>query len=219
MHQVMTTLSASIRHNRIAVFYHLYQYGDWSKLFNEQLQLLINSGLIDACKFVHVGINGEIIPDSHGKLIFNQNPKPWTEEIPTLVSLKDFCLTHPDYKVLYIHTKGITQPMQSTYDWRKIMEYFCIEKWQDCIKKLDEHDAAGCLYMDHCYYGYFPHFSGNFWWANAEYINKLDHSYLMEGIRQNREFWIGTGNGSLYSFHTTGLNHYAHEYPRSLYVN
>lgn len=217
--RVTTTSSASTRRNKLAVFYHLYQHGDWHSLLNEQSQALVDSGLADACEFVRVGVSGDVIPESHGKFTFVQNQQPWTEETPTLILLRDFCADNPDYKVFYMHTKGVTQPMQSTHDWRKIMEYFCIEKWQDCVAKLEEHDAVGCLYMDHCYYGYFPHFSGNFWWANAEYVNRLNNSYLFDGIRQNREFWIGTGNGSLYSFHTTGLNHYAHEYPRSLYAS
>jgi hypothetical protein len=215
---MMITSSVSTSHS-IAIFYHLHQQGDWRAFLEEQSALLIDCGLAEACKFVHVGVNGNQIPESYGKFSFVQNGEPWTEETPTLIALRDFCFNNPRYKVLYIHTKGITQPMQSTYDWRKIMEYYCIEKWQDCVQKLDHHDAVGCLYMDHCYYGYFPHFSGNFWWANSDYINKLDHSFLTSGIRQNREFWIGTGGGSLYSFHTTGLNHYAHEYPRHLYAN
>jgi len=203
----------------IAIFYHLYQHGDWRSFFNGQSSLLNDSGLVDECQFVHVGVNGDDVPESHEKFRFVKNTEPLNEETPTLVSLRDFCVSNPGWKVLYMHTKGITQPMQSTHDWRKIMEYYCIERWQECVKKLEEHDAVGCLYMDHCYYGYFPHFSGNFWWANSDYINKLDDSYLSSGIRQNREFWIGSGGGSLYSFHTTGLNHYAHEYPRHLYVN
>jgi len=203
----------------IAIFYHLYQHGDWRSFFNEQSSLLNDSGLVDECRFVHVGVNGEDIPESDGKFRFAKNTEPLNEETPTLLSLRDFCASNPGWKVLYMHTKGITQPMQSTHDWRKIMEYYCIERWQECVEKLNEHDAVGCLYMDHCYYGYFPHFSGNFWWANSDYINKLDDSYLNSGIRQNREFWIGSGGGSLYSFHTTGLNHYAHEYPRHLYAN
>lgn len=219
MHQVTTTSSVSTRRNKLAVFYHLYQHGDWQNLLAEQSQLLLNSGLAEVCEFIHVGVSGNDVPKSFDKFKFVKNEEPWTEETPTLSALKNFCIQNEDYSVLYMHTKGITQPMQSTYDWRKIMEYFCIEKWQDAVQKLEEHDAVGCLYMDHCYYGYFPHFSGNFWWANASYVNRLNHSYLTDGIRQNREFWIGTGDGSLYSFHTTGLNHYAHEYPRSLYAN
>jgi hypothetical protein len=210
-------MSSAFINRKIAVFYHLYQFGDWKSFFLDQTNILLNSGLVDACEFVHVGINGKEIPKQNKKFRYVLNPEPWTEETPTLLALRDFCALNTDYMVLYMHTKGITQQMNSTHDWRKIMEYFCVEKWEDCLKKLDEHDAVGCLYMDHCYYGFFPHFSGNFWWANSRYINTLDSSLLSGGIRQNREFWIGSGNGSLYSFHDTGLNHYVHEYSRNLY--
>lgn len=215
----MTTSSAFTRRNKLAVFYHLYQYTNWESLFTEQSQLLIDSGLKDNSEFIYVGVNGSDPITELDKFEFHINKEPWSEETPTLNALKDFCAKNSDYKVLYMHTKGITQPMQSTHDWRKIMEYFCIEQWKACVEKLQENDAVGCLYMDECYYGFFPHFSGNFWWANADYINRLDHSYLEGGLRQNREFWIGTGGGSLFSFHTTGLNHYAHEYPRTLYTD
>jgi hypothetical protein len=215
----MTITSSVSTSRKISVFYHLHQHGDWKAFLQEQLSLIADSGLADACDFIQVGVNGKQIPESYGKLRFIGNDPPWLEETPTLIALRDFCALNPDYKVLYIHTKGITQPTQSTLDWRKIMEYFCIEKWQDCLEQLNIHDAVGCLYMDNCYYGFFPHFSGNFWWANASYINRLDDSFLSGGIRQNREFWIGSGNGSLCSFHTTGLNHYAHQYPRHLYAD
>lgn len=204
---------------RIAVFYHVYQGTNWRQLFDEQIGLLISSGLAQNAELIHVGINGHDLPnapESNFRVVLN--PLPHDEETPTLLALQQFCAENKDVHVLYMHTKGITQPMQSTHDWRKIMEYFCVERWADCIDKLQTHDAVGCLYMDECYYGFFPHFSGNFWWANSSYINRLDHSYLRGGLRQNREFWIGTGNGSLFSFHTTGLNHYAHEYPRALYA-
>jgi hypothetical protein len=219
----MTSSSASISSNssksKIAIFYHVYQYGNWFDIFEEQSGLIKSSGLEDACSFIRVGINGDkAFAAPSYKFLFKYQKQPWLEETATLKLLYQFAQQNPDWKILYMHTKGVSQPMQSTQDWRKIMEYYCIEKWSDCIEKLDEHDAVGCLYMDYCYYGYFPHFSGNFWWANSDYIAKLDECFLNDGIRQNREFWIGTGNGSLYSFHTTGLNHYAHEYPRSLYV-
>jgi hypothetical protein len=122
------------------------------------------------------------------------------------------------WKVLYIHTKGVTQASNPVIDWRKMMEYFCIEQWNSCLEKLNEHDTVGCLYMDDCYYGYFPHYSGNFWWVNSAYVCKLNSSYLYSGIRENREFWIGTGGGSMFSFYDTGMNHYEKEFPRELYA-
>lgn len=188
-------------------------------MVHEQVGLLHSSGLYEASSFVHVGVNGsQALPNLGDKFSIYYNPQPWTEETPTLRSLRQFCEQNPEWKVLYFHTKGITQPSKQTSDWRKVMEHFCIERWFDCIQMLDAHDTVGCLFMDECYYGFYPHYSGNFWWANSQHVQKLDYSYLNEGIRQNREFWIGTGGGSMFSFLNTGLNHYAHEFPRHLYA-
>jgi hypothetical protein len=204
----------------IAIFYHIYQFGNWASLVEEQLDTLFSSGLVDVSEFVHVCINGnKQIHIEHPKISVSLNPEPWTEETPTLLSLRDFCSKNSGWKVLYFHTKGITRPSPEVTDWRKVMEYFCIEQWQRCLEALDTHDAVGCLFVDDCYYGFYPHYSGNFWWANSDYIARLDDNYLVGGIRQNREFWIGSGQGSLFSFHTTGLNHYAVTYPRQLYAN
>lgn len=216
-----TTSSVFISNNKnIAVFYHVYQYGDWLKLVSDQIKLLHITGLYEACSFIHIGINGqEPFPFNNKKIKIQYNKDSWSEETQTLNSLRNFCEQNDDWNILYFHTKGITRLSQETYDWRKIMEYFCIEKWKESIEILNDYNTVGSLYMDECYYGFFPHYSGNFWWAKSEYIRTLDHSYLDSGIRQNREFWIGTGKGLMYSFLTTGLNHYAHCYPRELYTD
>lgn len=220
----MTTSSASISdrtiQRKIAIFYHVYQYGNWSNLVREQLDLLFSSGLYDACSFIHIGINGASeFPFSDPKYQIRYNPEPWTEETPTLVSLSEFCQPNNNWAVLYLHTKGVTQPIPETADWRRAMEYFCVERWKDCLEQLGSHDTTGCLFMDECYYGFYPHYSGNFWWSRSEYVKTLDNSYLLTGIRQNREFWIGTGNGSMHSFLNTGLNHYAVRFPREAYAH
>lgn len=204
---------------RIGIFYHVYQYPGWYSLVNEQLKILQASGLYSSSDLIHIGINGDDyfpFTDIKYKIVHNTNTE--LQEAPTLAALRQFCEENDDYAVLYIHTKGITQKTSETEDWRKLMEYFCIERWQECLEKLETHDTVGCLYMDECYLGFYPHYSGNFWWANSSYIRTLDHSYLTEGIRNNREFWIGTGNGSMYSFLNTGLNHYAVRFPREAYA-
>lgn len=221
---VTTVSSSSIkskqRTNRLAVFYHLFQGDGWEKLHDEQSALLISSELTSYVDFVHVGVSGDKIPAKpHSSFVYERNELPWFSEASTLKKLKSFCLQNPDYKVLYMHTKGISVPTPQTKDWRSLMEYFCIEQWERCIEELESHDAVGCLYTDHCWFGFFPHFSGNFWWANAEYIGTLDHSFLDSGSRHHCEFWIGTGSGSMKSLHDSGANHYAVDYPRSLYAN
>lgn len=215
----MTTTSSVSINNPIAIYYHVYQHGNWQDLVGEQLALIYSSGLYEACSFINISINGEqYFPFKAEKYRIHYNHEPWLEETPTLISLRDFCLNNNDWKIFYFHTKGVTQSIPETNDWRKLMEYFCIERWADCLEQLNKYDTVGCLYMDNCYYGFYPHYSGNFWWTNSEYIKKLDDSYLSTGIRQNREFWIGTGGGLMYSFFDTGLNHYTIRLPREAYA-
>lgn len=202
----------------IAIFYHVYQHDNWFNLFREQYSKLMLSGLGHKADHVHIGINGneEIeIPLPNFEIKHNNNPD--LEETDTLKSLLAYAEDN-DAKILYMHTKGVSRPSQEVSDWRKMMEYFCIEKWQECVDLLDKHDAVGCNYQDDCYWGFFPHFSGNFWWANSEYIRKLNHSYLDSDFRYHREFWIGSGNGDLYEIHNSGLENHNHQrYPEEQY--
>ena len=54
-----------------------------------------------------------------------------------------------------------------------------------------------------------PHYSGNYWWANASYICKLDPNYLYRKDkgwdRYRSEFWIGTGIPNHRVFYDTDI--------------
>ena len=91
------------------------------------------------------------------------------------------------------------------------MEYFNIEKWQDCVKTLDKYDACGVLWS---YQNNSPrqfmnvwnipiteahrHFSGNFWWITAKLMNRITnlsfwYIYLNENtvdMRYSAEFFL-----------------------------
>lgn len=205
---------------KIAVFYHIYQYGPWEHMFNEQWKLITDSNLLDVANPLHIGINGHIFGNTANPRIrvkFNSNPQ--MEEADTLKDLAMFASQNPDYKILYIHTKGASNMTKNVNDWRAMMNYFCIEQWRDCVKLLNEHDAVGCNLQDYPDNDILrPHFSGNFWWANASYINTLDYSWLTHPNRYAREFWIGTGHGDLYEIYKSDVNHYDERYPRELYV-
>lgn len=209
--------------SNIAIFYHLYQINNWKELFQEQINSLIQSGLYDECEFIHVGINGTqelpIIFDKI-KVEYNENK---ILEANTLNSLWDFCNENPDYKVLYFHSKGVTHLNDglceyNTNSWRKYLEYFVIGKWKNCVQDLNEHDCVGAEWNDYSIsqdqntqeYVKEPnsHYAGNFWWANASYIQKLDLDYIYhkkdERGRYRSEFWIGTKNPNYKSYHNSG---------------
>jgi hypothetical protein len=196
----------------------MYQHGNWQKIFNEQIDLIRKSGLYDACESMHIGINGFYTPNfNDSKILYKINDMQDFEEGPTLLSVSDFAQNNPDHKILYLHSKGVTKNNKKVSDWRDLMNYFMIESWEECINYLKNFDAVGCNYSEDTWLGYHPHFSGNFWWANASYINELDDSMLTSSLRWDREFWIGSGNGKLYGIHNSKINHYEEDYPKERY--
>ena len=187
---------------KIAIFYHTFQAGITAFIYQQQIHRLYASGLVKEADYIHIGVNGDQemfnVP-SKAKVVYNKNLK---EETDTLVALKDFAYKNPDYKILYFHLKGGSKQTLIADSWRLMMEYFVIDRWKECIEYLDDYDCVGqtfkplgpTLWSDGsttentglgC-------FCGNFWWANASYIQTLDHKYLETDYRFDREFWIGT---------------------------
>lgn len=190
-------------------------------MFIQQTHRLCSSGLYSAANFVHIGINGSNLDlpinlSKFKKLINNQH----TDEFETLLSLYNFAKQNPKYKILYMHTKGITnhQNSLSVLSWRLYLEYFNIDKWQECLMHLDNYDCVGVEGLfnvldtrnpkkQNKYYN--GHYAGNFWWANSEYVARLDSSYLQlehrgkPGIRELGELWIGTQQPKYYNFMTS----------------
>jgi len=218
---VTITKKEKIADNKIAVFYHLGQFGQWERLFQEQMNSLVVSGLYQATSFIHIGINGkDPIPLQLDKFKLHYNNNQILEA-DTLKSLYDFCLENPEYRVLYFHTKGSTQENTKNRfnvdKWRLYLEYFNIHHWKKCIQKLKEYDTVGTEYSYETglinqntgvtEWESNPHYAGNYWWANARYISSLDPAYLYDDdkgwTRYRSEFWIGTGNPNKYSFYQT----------------
>lgn len=209
--------------NQISIFYHVYQSENWKRLFQEQINSLVISGLYHACDFIHIGINGEEILPIHlpkFKIHYNTNK---ILEADTLKSLHSFCVDNPKHRVLYFHTKGATKDNDPLFvnitKWRYYLEYFTIYRWKNCITALEQHDTAGAEYIFYSgltnqdtgvtEYEKNPHYAGNYWWANANYISSLNPEYLYltdKGwTRYRSEFWIGTGNPKYYQLYNTGI--------------
>ena len=176
-------------------------------IYQQQLHRLYTSGLIEAADYIHFGVNGDNelfnVPD---KVVVVQN-KNWKEETETLISLRDFCNLNPDYKVLYFHTKGVSKGTLTVNAWRLMMEYFVIDKWRECVEKLNEYDCVGSNLspvgetlwsngtitkpVEGSY-----NFTGTFWWANAKHIQTLNDDLLYSDYRIDRELWIGSNPNS-----------------------
>ena len=134
-----------------------------------------------------------------------------------------------DY-ILYIHTKGASRFHETgnyfnntgNYDrvktWRQMMNYFCIEKFDFAFEifKNTAYNTYGVLLNNRIFY------SGNFWWAKANYIKTLtpleninnpDEGFLK---RCRAENWICSG----YPNAKLGIlfNDYTNTHPYHRYV-
>jgi glycosyltransferase involved in cell wall biosynthesis len=198
--------------NKIAIFYHLYQYGDWEKIFEEQIIRLQKSGLYDAADYIHIGVNGSYrMPFDLTKVNVVKRNKRTDLESDTLKDLWDFCQKNPDYKVFYFHAKGVTRDnsfIEEVKLWREYLEFFNVDCWKTCTDYLNEYDCVGTEWQNFSHLGAVtresPHYAGNFWWANASYINRLnaDELYSQEIGRFFDELWIGTGKPKYFNFYT-----------------
>lgn len=147
-------------------------------------------------------------------------------ETQTLSILREHSLQSEEpYNILYFHAKAVTsietclkRGMYGIFinymHWRKHLNFFVLEKYQDCWDKLaNGFDVAGSNF------GPWPskHFSGNFWWAKSDYIKTLpdpqdekwwslyksQHPELYKlADRLVAEMWIGAGEeAKMYSFY------------------
>lgn len=228
--------------NKIAIFYHVGQLNHWEEIYLEQIQRLRKSGLLDAADMMYIGVNGDLpLPYTPGKAVVNYNEDK-VLEANTLEMMWKFCRDFPDYKVLYFHTKGVTRdqdypdrPLKTVSTaWRHYMEYFCIDKWKQCIQELETHDTCGVQIKHKAAYNtltpeeYVEYdvtfYDGNFWWATAKYINTLDPQYMytndMPWLRGKSETWIGTGKPKakcLYNFNYSN-GYLSGLYPKEMYM-
>lgn len=192
---------------RIAIFYHVAHLGDFWLSVDEQItKTLVASGLIERADL----------------LIRNDCKRADLFEFPTLNMLHEFAKTS-DFYILYLHTKGVTQPTPSVSDWRECMLYWVVERWRECVAKLDAgFDAVGINVID----SPVKHFQGNFWWATTKLIRQLDRVETVQYVpthsnqteRHKAEFWLLGKGARAYAPYHHHLNPYLTRNPRASYV-
>jgi glycosyltransferase involved in cell wall biosynthesis len=212
----------------LKIFWHCYLINEWPEIFEEQMILIKESGLYDKLKTESIRLhyygdreqsnklfNLVNKHDRDGKIILNyiQNNN---YEYPTIQELHKFSLENHSY-VLYLHLKGVwstadaSKNKEAIISWRKCLEYFNIEKWSDCVQKLNEgYDVVGALYN---YDEKEPLFRGNIWWSTTEHIKKLKYPEYDASknpypeddgtwCRVECEKWINTIPNKFYNFYT-----------------
>lgn len=179
------------------------------------------------------------IPAHPNIKVIKQTDSLEVREFYTLSELEDDIL-HDCYVsplIGFIHSKGVTADPnnKAIEDWRRMMAYWTLERWQDAVEILDgdeQWDAYGADLRD------YPslHFSGTCWIARPEYLLTLPRISEISGPnwaryqnpsrilsqRHSAEFWIGMNSkAKLYECYSCGIDQFErhlHEHSRELYA-
>lgn len=170
---------------------------NWKRIVKNQLSTIEKSGMLSygIVEGIEVNIIGQKPPwDLSFPSFYNVSyggPDVEQYEFPTLSKLVTYCRLNPEARVFYFHNKGVTYnpPWEAVEAWREYMEYYIIERYQDCLYELEKDDIAVCSQGLRDY----PctHFSGNFYWTRCDYLNKLPA--FNTSSRYEAEFWISKG--------------------------
>jgi hypothetical protein len=215
--------------DRIKIYFHIATVANYQEIVNQIIDSITGSGIINIAEDINLSVvgNGEIDFPKLDKFRIERIPNIETGEFYTLGKIKKFSDSSIDnYKILYIHTKGVTTPDNPCItDWRNYMVYFNVDMHRLAIDYLDSYDTYGVDLVHEPV----THYSGNFWWSNTKYIKKLptmdsitgpDAKFILTP-RHNAEFWISMGGGNHKSIHNSNINVYErhlHRYPKSSYA-
>lgn len=188
--------------NTIIGYIHIATIGLWKISFEMLLAAVVNSGLYRRSESIKCIVVAEDTVSfrelssadqftSLTKLQFFYGGNISMYERATLHTMKhDAESAVPNTLYWYLHTKGIrrfgTKSESTVKDWIKLMLFWNIEKWRFPLFYLQKYSTYGINLIN------FPrlHYSGNFWWATAEYLASLDH-VIGEGY-YDPEMWIGS---------------------------
>jgi hypothetical protein len=189
----------------IAIFIHIAVIGRYRERLLQYFNKLKDSSLLEHSNYIflnYVGNDETFEFLSEFNIFRNINIQKMSDnlldyELPTLNNLYYFAKNNPNFKILYIHTKGVHNKLNlCVEDWVEYMTYFLINKWKTCINTLDNYDTVGVDLRD------YPvlHYSGNFWWSTSDHIKTLPEPIDFNNIekypnpinsqRHNQEFWI-----------------------------
>jgi Glycosyltransferase family 10 (fucosyltransferase) C-term len=220
--------AAMVRRGRDDVFgfYHLCTINTWREVLEEQLERWADSGLGAATRRIFASVVGPDAQEGGSALaaacgrrleVIHMSEDRSDGERPVLQYARGFCEhQEPLAKACwYMHAKGVSEPQcrnPTVADWRRLMEHFVVERWQDCVDGLDDHDACGVNWHQVPA----PHFSGNFWWAKPRYLASLPLHIGRAPFDPER--WIGSNQPHVLCLHESSVDHYLEPYPPAQYL-
>ena len=193
------------------IYWHIYLVNHWRDIVEEQLALLLETGLAEFTDHIYISI---IDPDGKfpelasilmemDKVIMVQASNHAKDyEFPTLQKIHlDSRIGYIDDFVLYMHTKGVSYEDDCHKPWREVC-HETLKNWQDIIHQMRHRgcDVGGINYLPPLPEGdrWRGHFSGNFWIARRNYLATLERPQHSDD-RFQAEWWICSGNPNIYS--------------------
>lgn len=187
---------------RLKVFWHVATMNNWQEVFRRQALQLIGSGIEE----LSIGLAGDgdlgaALADIPIRYNVVSRSKIEEYEIPTLAELQRWCKLYPDDAVCYGHTKGVSQPADPNKPrWCELMMRWVVMRWRQNLPLLKVADVCGIAWQ----HTQLAHFSGNFWLARNDWINRLPdiREYQRSGAgrtiagnsweRMSAELWLGS---------------------------
>lgn len=184
------------------IYLHTYCRKDYRHIVLDKIRKIKLSGLWDKMEKMFIPVSGmreqdkEFFEDlkllSNKIKIFEHVNPVFNNEPDTLNYIKNRAENFENNKsILYMHTKGVTydHPVlnKNVKAWVRYLDLYTIGHWKECIDSLNSYDTAGTMYSPEP----MKHYSGNFWWANSDYIKTLP-TLDKENIKplERGEFWI-----------------------------
>jgi len=144
---------------KIKVFSHAIDLNNDTSITLEQTELLESSGLLDAAEEVNMMLHFQEESFSWLKdrwkdrtnvnyFTFDESYKEWFEAT-TMQHIQNLVhSTDDEFYVLYISHKGVSHPPGPHQNWRRFMQYWNIEKWRECVEKLDQgYDTCDAAFL------------------------------------------------------------------------
>jgi hypothetical protein len=210
---------------------------DWEIRLSGQLKRMKSSSLYEESNEIHLVVTDinnnqkdkiDSLLSEYQKIRLDYTTRNWYEG-HALSKVDNIARTYDDCKILYFHTKGVSNKYKDLISndyynlkvegikcWKELMEYFLIDNWKDCIKKLDEYDTVGVNNVNNWWWG-------NFWWSNSKHIknNKPFNEYFT-GSRWGCESWLHESNYNIenikyYQFYPFSYDPYYSILPKYFY--
>lgn len=183
-----------------------YAINDWKERLEGRINRMIKSGLYGESNEIYL-----VIVDTNNqendinelmsfyKKIIVERHTDNQPECKGMQKIDQIGKTRKNVNLFYCHIKGVfnnfknfntkeisDRKVKSVKDWIESLDYFTIDKWRECVLKLNEgYDTVGVTNNGGWWWG-------NFWWSKSSHIKK-NVEYVCRD-RWYAEAWLHDGN-------------------------